>query len=300
MDELFNSKKLGGAGMSNNFHHFVEKITKQIDGREEEKADIYEELMTHLHLSKKEFITAGYDENKAEQKAMIAFGDANGVGRQIQEAMFPYRKLMLLTLAIGSLLFSFSIYLMILFSYGNAHFGWLILSVLTSSTLLLFAFQILSSLDRKFWLNTILIIHGLFYLYGTLLAIEPVTSIVGWLLIALTITLIYRTATYLYDSSSQEQTKQIKRIHILNITAGLIIVGATLFFLWAILAFGDREASYRFIIIFIPLLIWILSYITQIKLLTKKRKKTAYTVALAPILIVLGIIIFLILPAFRI
>lgn len=284
--------------MNSNFHRFVKEIIKQIDGSKEEKEDIYEELISHLSLSKQEFIYAGYNEKEAEQKAISAFGDANDVGGQIQEAMFPYQKLMLLMLAIGSFLFAFAVYLIVLFSSGTALFTWLILSILTSSALLLFAFQVLPSLDRKLWLNTTLIIHGLIFLYGTLGAPELITTIGGWLLITLSIILIYRIAIYSYDPANQEQTKQRKWLHLLNITAGLIIVGATLFFLWAILAFGDRESTHVFIIIFIPLLIWIFSYITQIKLLTINRKKIAYTVAVPPLLIVLGIIAFFIAPYF--
>src|SRR5690625_6386686 len=56
--------------------------------------------------------------------------------------MFPFRKLMFLILAIASFIYSYTVYSMQLFTEGNAHIGWLVLSVMTSSLLLLFVLRI--------------------------------------------------------------------------------------------------------------------------------------------------------------
>lgn len=91
--------------MTQDLRRFVEKTVQQIEGNQQEKDDLYEELLIHLELSKEEFINAGLSDKEAEKKAMEHFGNETEVGGQIQQAMFPFRKEMMRALAIGSLLF---------------------------------------------------------------------------------------------------------------------------------------------------------------------------------------------------
>src|SRR5690554_224468 len=97
--------------MNPRFHRFIDKIIKQTDGNQAEKDDLYEELMVHLEMSSEQFLKEGFNEKQAEQKAMEHFGGAEEIGNQIQQAMFPFRKEMLLTLAVASIICSFSVYL---------------------------------------------------------------------------------------------------------------------------------------------------------------------------------------------
>lgn len=277
--------------MSTKFQKFTERIINQIDANYEEKADLQEELTIHLELSCADFMKSGYNKKEAEEKAMKSFGNANDVGNDIQQAMFPFRKAMLLTLAIASFLYSFTVYLAQLFVNGDAHSIWLVLSVIISSFILLFALQVLPSLDRKSWLNGALIFHIGIYLIGVGLALEPFMMILVGLIIMLAITLIYRTAMYTYQSDNKQITKQMKGLHFLNISAGIAVISMTLFFLWGIYAFGGPDV-FPFLII-VPAFIWLIAYYAQMHWLSKNKKKIAYALAVIPAILLLAVFGFL-------
>lgn len=273
--------------MITEFHRFIDKVVQQIDGNEEEKADLREELTIHLELSYAEFIKNGYDKEAAKQQAMKNFGIPNEIGNDIQQAMFPYRKAMLLTLAVTSFIYSFIVYLAHLFINGDAHIVWLIISVISSSVVALFALQVLPSLDRKRWLNATLIFHITIYLIGTGIALGPFTYTLVVLILLLSIILIYRTAMYQYESGKNLPIKQIRWLHFLNISVGLTVIGMTLFFLWGIYAFGGPD-TFPYVIT-IPLLIWLVAYYSQMKFIVNNQKKVAYAITTLPILLFIGV-----------
>lgn len=280
--------------MSHTLHSFVDKIVKQAGGSQNEKDDLYEELMIHLEISTEQFINEGFTKEQAEQKAMEHFGDAGEIGNQIQQAMFPFRKRMMLILATVSLVFSFGTFIAQLLLGNNTLIIWLIVSIVNSSLMLISAIKSVPYLKRRFWLNTIYIIHLFAYSYGWMLAsdmehsISIVLTLLSWFIILLAVALLYLTTINDYHSSMQTLYKQANRLHVLNMTTGIVLVITTLFFLWGILAFGEWEKS--MIKIFIPLLIWMIAYILQISLLPKYRK-VSYAIAMIPILILAGTIV---------
>ena len=84
------------------------------------KRDIYEELLIHLQISRDYLMEEeGLTPEKAEEKAMQLFGLEGEIGSQVQQALFPYRKELMLTLAISSILFTIGVYLSSLFVEGN-------------------------------------------------------------------------------------------------------------------------------------------------------------------------------------
>lgn len=275
--------------MNPSFHRFVDKIVKQTAGNQTEKDDLYEELMIHLEMSREQFIKEGFNEKQAEWKAMEHFGDAGEVGGQIRQAMFPFRKEMILALASVSIVLSFGVYMAWLLLENDAVIGWLFISVIISSCLFYAAIKPSSSLNRRLWLNTVLVIHILLYIYGALLAsgidnpISIALTFVSWLIILFGIILLYLTTLNNYQPSKYTLDKQFKVLHILNLTTGIIIVCATLFYLWGILVFSN-EITLRMLIVFIPLLIWLIAYILQMNFLSKN-KKIAYMIAIIPMII---------------
>lgn len=279
--------------MNPSFHHFVDKIVKQTTGNKTEKDDLYEELMVHLEMSREQFIKEDFNEKQAEQKAMEHFGDADEIGDQIRRAMFPFRKIMMLALASVSIIFSFGVYLAWLFLENEAIIGWLFISVIISSCLFYAAIKPASSLNRRFWLNTVLIIHIFLYVYGALLAsgiahpISIALILLSWLIILFGIILLYLTTLNSYQSSKYTLDKQFKMLHVLNMTTGIIVICTTLFFIWGIVAFSP-EITVRMLIVFIPLIIWLIAYILQINFLAKN-KRIAYTIAIIPMIILIGI-----------
>jgi len=303
MDEYAHSQKLGGAHMNPIFHRFVDQIVKQTDGNQAERDDLYEELMVHLEMSSERFIKEGFNEKQAEQKAMEHFGEAGEIGSQIQQAMFPFRKTMMLTLATTSIIFSFGAYLAQLFLENNALIIWLIISIANSSLMFICAVQPVRHLNRRLWLNAIFIMHIFVYSYGWMIAsdidhpISIVLTLLSWFIILLGIALLYLTTINDYQSSKQTHYKQANRIHVLNITTGIVLVIATLFFLWGLLVFSEERTPAMFTV-FIPLFIWMIAYFLQINFLSKNKKKVAYAIAAIPILILTIIFGWLVLVFF--
>jgi len=281
--------------MNHSFDEFVTNIVNQIDGTEKEKADVYEELYIHIQLSSEQYVHAGYNLKEAEQLAMNSFWSAYTIGNQMQEAMFPMRKVMLLFLSISSISYSFIVYILHLITEGDAFIAWLIISVITSSTLLLFAVQTFSTFNRKSLLNTTLIIHTFIYFYGSSLAssihFSIFLSIVAWGIIIISILLIYRTTITDYQFSNIENNNIVKLLHFLNITIGIFIIGITLFFLWGLLAFSEIF-ELKMLVILIPVSIWIIAYFIQIKLLNNHKIKSASFIAAIPFILVISFGIF--------
>lgn len=289
--------------MSATLHRFVERIVQQTDGNKAEKADLYEELMTHLDTSNNKFLEEGFEAKEAERKAMECFGDAGNVGSQIQQAMFPFRKEMMLTLAILSIVFSFGVYAAQLFLEGDAYIVWLILSVIVSTCVLIFALQPLPFLNRRIALNTMLIVHIFIYFFGVLLAtgvtrsISAVLTTLACFIVLLGIVLVYRTTIYDYQSSKHPYKKQAIILHIFNITAGIIVIGFTLFYIWAFLIF-IAEWTPVLLLLLVPLFIWFIAYAIQMSLLGKGNKGASYAVAVVPLLLLIAMAVWLFLPMF--
>ncbi len=283
MDERSYQEKLGEFHMTKPFHTFITNILREVDGTKEEKLDMYEEIHVHLELTTTRYIEDGIERQKAEQLVMQDFGDSQKIGNELQEAMFPMRKILLLVLSLASIVFSVTIYVTYLFVEKHAEIIWLLLSIGTSSVLLLFALQVFPFLDRRRWINTVLILHLFIYVFGTLLAtymvhfLTPLLTIFGMILCLLSIVLIYRTTMYDFSFYSSKNTKQTKWLHFINITAGILIIGVTLFFVWGILAFSETFPPFL-LVIFIPFVFWMIGYFIQMQLIKRNKRKFAYTI----------------------
>ncbi|MFC5602849.1 permease prefix domain 1-containing protein [Sporosarcina koreensis] len=281
--------------MNQVFHRFVEGIVRETDSNQEEREDLYEELLSHLECSFKDYQKQGYSNEEAMRTVMTNFGDERKIGQQLQQAMYPYRREMMLGLSVASLLYAYGVYLSQLLIMGDAHILWLVVAVLSSTALLLLTVRPVSSLNRRLWMNSLLLIHILIFFYGLLLATDvyhPVSiglTIIASLILLLAIVLVYRTTIYDFSSNRQRSAKDAKRLHFINITTGIFVVFVILFFLWAFLFFS-AEMSPAVFIIFIPLVIWIVSYASQMHLLSRQKKKWAYSIAIIQTAIIICLI----------
>ncbi|WP_077212771.1 permease prefix domain 1-containing protein [Bacillus dakarensis] len=283
--------------MRSKLEKYVENIVRHTESSRQEKEDLYEELLIHLQISRDHLMEEeGLSLEQAEEKAMQLFGQEGEIGSHIQQALFPYRKELMLALAISSILASISIYLLHVFVAGEPYIGWLCISMLLSSMILFLPLNQSIHLNRKLWLNSLLILHTLSLLYGWLLISQlNHSTTVGltiweWLNIALTIGLVYRTT--LYDYSSNE--KHIKFLHGINITSGIMISFASLFIIvGGLIMIGELHPM--MLVFASPIAIWIGLYMASIKL-AKKNMKSALFIGVIPLLLCVLILLWIYFP----
>ncbi|WP_078549183.1 permease prefix domain 1-containing protein [Litchfieldia alkalitelluris] len=277
--------------MKSKLERYVENIVHHTESSKKEKEDLYEELLIHLQISRDYLIEAeGLTSDEAEERAMQLFGQEGEIGSQIQQALFPYRKELMLTLSISSIIATISIYLLSLFVEGDAYIGWLCYSMVLSSMLLFLPLNQHFHINKKFWINGLLIFHTLGHLYGWLIVGQLDHSgnvgltIWVWLNIALSIVLVYWITTYDYGSNE----KYMKLLHGLNIASGIIVIGISLFLIiGGLIMIG--EFHFMMVVFACPIAVWTALYMAQVKL-AKRNKKAAFVLGMIPI--VACIIIF--------
>ncbi|RNF39372.1 permease prefix domain 1-containing protein [Planococcus salinus] len=268
--------------METNFRSYVENIMDQTECNQQEKEDMREELLIHLEMSKEDLMRKGMKEKEAERKAMELFGPEKDIGSQMQQSIFPFRKELMLTLSIISFLYTITLYLLLLFNEGNAHIGWLLFSMTTSTLLLCIALNIVVALNRRRWMNSLLMAHLLIYLYGYAiisgfeLAAQLPLTISNWIILLLSLLLVYQTTIYEMNFQSGA-VKEAKRLHQVNFVSGVIVIGVSLFFLWVgMMLFGGFHPAMA--VMMVPFGLWLLLYVGQMKLV-KKHKRAAFVLA---------------------
>jgi hypothetical protein len=273
--------------------HFVERIIQQTDCTKSEKEDLYEELLIHLELLRDEFLQQGLSLEEAEHKAIESFGSDAEIGYHIQKALFPFRKEMMLGLAISSLFFTVIAYLADLFLRGDAKIVWLVLSMTVSSTLFLLCVFPFGHVHRKRYINTLLIAHLLLYVYGYMIAsqidhsLSLFLTILAAAIIVLTVILLYRITLF---GDGPSPAKRKVWIHAVFLTTGLFIGGVSLVFIMSgFILLGTFHP--RMLIFISPFIVWGVLYRWQMRLY-KKKQQISYLIVTTPILICFAILAF--------
>ncbi|GKV69680.1 hypothetical protein NCCP2716_21780 [Sporosarcina sp. NCCP-2716] len=270
--------------MNTAFERFVKAVVHETDCSREEREDLFEELVVHLECAASDYQENGYSEEEAAEMAMTHFGDGKYVGRKLQHAMYPYRREMLLTLSIMSLLMTYGLYLSQLFVMGDWHYGWLLLGVATSSALLFLTLRPVVLLNRRAVMNTLLVLHITVMGAGLLLALDlipPYSAVFGiWIaaVLLLAVVLIFRTTIYDVPATAMNVRTETKIIHYFNLFMGIVLVCGTLFFLYMFLIFAS-EGYLRLWILAIPAAVWGIVYALQLILLKRGRQWPAYVMA---------------------
>lgn len=269
--------------MNHAFQRFIKEVIRETDCSREEREDLFEELVVHLECACDDFKGHGYNDEEAAQLAMRNFGDGKYVGRTLQHAMYPYRREMLLTLSISSLIITYAIFLSQLFVMGDSHIGWLSLGVLTSSSLLFLTLRPVPSLNRRAVMNTLLVVHGFVMAAGMLLALNLDSPYSAWfsildaLIVFLAVVLVFRTTIYDVPATEVNLRTGTKFLHYFNLSIGILLILGTLFFLYAFLIFAS-DGYWGLWKLFVPLAFWGIVYALQLILLNHGRKKIAYSV----------------------
>ncbi|GEM_PF-2437194 len=270
--------------MNTAFERFVKTVVHETDCSREEREDLFEELVVHLECAACDYQKNGYSEEEAAEMAMTHFGDGKFVGKKLQHAMYPYRREMLLTLSIMSLLMTYGLYLSQLFIMGDWHYGWLLLGVTTSSALLFLTLRPVVVLNRRAVMNALLVLHIAVMVAGLLLAMDllpPYSMVFGiWdaAVLLLAIILIFRTTIYDVPATAVNVSTGTRIIHYYNLFMGIVLVCGTLFFLYVFLIFAS-DGYLRLWILAVPLVVWGIVYAIQLTLLKHGRQRTAYVMA---------------------
>lgn len=285
--------------MRSKFERYVKKIVNQTECCHEEKADIYEEMMIHLELSKEELMKKGLNEKEAEARAIELFGSEKDIGGQLQQSIFPYKRELLITLSMMSFVLTVSVYLLSLFQEGDAYMGWLIFTMTINLLLLLIALNQVGSLNRRRWVNSLLMVHILIHLYGygivSMLddAVRLPLSFLDGFIIILALVLVYQTTIYGINLEGS-LVKEAKRLHLLNFVLGLITIPFSLFFLWSVMVWSEGFQPFM-LIMMMPFLLWAALYIGQMKML-EKHKRVALSLACLSILLNVLILVWFFYP----
>lgn len=276
--------------MKSKLERYVESIVNHTECHEEDKEEMYNELLIHLELSKGELIRKGFNEKEAELKAIELFGSEKEIGNELQQSIFPYKRQFMLTLSIASFVFTISVYLLSLFQEGDAFIGWLILSMSINSILLLMALNQVSFINRRRWVNIALILHILVHLYGYGIVSGLVhttgipLSVLGGVMILLALILVYQTTIYGINLKGS-LVKEVKRLHQLNFVLGLISISSSLFMVWSVMLFGGFQPF--MLLMASPLFIWGILYVGQMKWVKKDKRVSLFLASLSILMNVL-------------
>ncbi len=220
---------------------------------------------------------------------------------------------MTMTLAISSMVFTICVYLAKLFIEGDAHIVWLVVSMIMSTSILVLSIYPIAFFNRKKWLIALLIFHIIIYAFGATfidgglysfsIVFTPLNLFWGFIIL-LTLIMIYRAMTHNYLANNHPLPMHAKTLHILNMISGLFVIPVGIYFFTFFLAIaysgngfsGIFKSLFSIFYTFFPLLLillWLVLYIIQIKLVRKKKVKIAYSIVCLPVSGMLIILAFL-------
>ncbi|MGY4691643.1 permease prefix domain 1-containing protein [Salibacterium sp. K-3] len=256
--------------MTRKLEDYVKRIAAQTDCSRAERDDLYEELLSHVLMRRDEEMAAGKTEEEAEEEAMTMFGQEARIGDGLQQAMFPFRRELLLALAVLCFMFTFGKYISSLVQTREA-LWFVLLGTVGHSAVLFFALNRTFAVKRKLWLALALVLNLLFLVpqwsglgffgSGSLGPVLP-------LILLLNLYLLY--CTVLTYERKKEHKKSRRIIHIVNITLGLGC-GLSVSYI-SLIAMGFGVSAAILLHVLIPMLLWAVLYAAQVLLLPRYPK----------------------------
>lgn len=285
----------------NKVDKYVNHVLEQIQSPTEEREDIREELLSHIYEAKKHFMAEGFSEKKAGDKALEDFGKANNIGKDLQEAMYPFQRILLYIIGIAMIVYGVLFYLNAAFNLQEVIPSWLAIQLTFGGAVTLCAINI-SFVGRHFYILHLLMIITLMWNGFNLMMVEPLPSygnnIFFWLYLAIVILIsivfIFRNSYYSTDISKYEEKDGKTAIiisYILNLIFGMMLITFCLILMWVILIFGGF--TWPLVIPLIPVVVWLIFYKLQMRLIAKKPILSIFTGLLAAVL-PLGVIYLII------
>ncbi|WP_029329180.1 hypothetical protein [Lentibacillus jeotgali] len=251
----------------------MKRIAAQTDCSRSERDDLYEEMLTHVLMRRDEEMEAGKTEEEAEEGAHIGDG--------LQQAMFPYRRELLLLLALLGFLFTFGKYITVLVQEQTA-LWYLLVGTVGHSAVLFFALNRTFAVNRKLWLALGLVLNLLFLITQWSWATYYDFLVPALLLmLLLNLYLVYRTVLTYEQQKEHKMSRRI--IHIVNITLALVGGLAALYI--SLIAMGFGASAGILLHVFIPMALWAVLYTVQIQLLPRYPKLMVGSLALTVLIL---------------
>ncbi|MDQ0300453.1 hypothetical protein J2S78_002921 [Salibacterium salarium] len=260
----------------NRLEKHINQVLDQMQSPPDEREDIKEELMSHLESAKHHYMSQGIAEEKAEKQAIEDFGNSDIIGHGLQETMYPHQRSLLYFIGIASLLFGALFYINMSFVSGEDEPIWLLIQMIIGSAVTLSAINI-AFMGRYYWsLNVIVLIAAMWN--GLNLSVVEQTpgkqTIVFWVYLVIMVLLcIFFVIRNSYYSAGQTPIAKKRRTimkvsYTVNVTFGIMICAAALFFIYAMMIFGGYDW-----ILLIPLssiIAWLIFFKFQMKLIQNR------------------------------
>ncbi|NKQ20151.1 permease prefix domain 1-containing protein [Brevibacillus laterosporus] len=154
----------------NRMEEYVSSILSHGEFSEQDRIELAEEFLDHLHQLQRDYLQAGYSPEEAEQLAIRDFGGEQEIGEELQESQAPHYRLLLLLVGAGSILFTILHYLYALFILQAYIPLPMVIGMLLGSSLLWFYWNPEHIFQRKLLISTILILLTLLFLYWSYVA----------------------------------------------------------------------------------------------------------------------------------
>ncbi|SFM08238.1 hypothetical protein SAMN04487943_107191 [Gracilibacillus orientalis] len=251
---------------------YVNKIISYIELNTENKKDLKEELIRHISDKCSYYKHEGTDEASAVEQSLQDFSNAKEVGNELNKAFFPYRKPLLSTLSLLTILFTFCLAISSVIYQEIFPSIWCTLTIISSITIYYFINKPSRSANHRPLLIILMIFLNIFYFYSLFLIDGIRENTYIYILLSLlllscfiiSISQIYLGVLYQPISIKLSSLSQQKRntIIITNIITGVIICGVSLLFISGLLIFAPS------LLIVIPcavIVLWLFFLIGELK-----------------------------------
>ncbi|MCA0972182.1 permease prefix domain 1-containing protein [Halobacillus litoralis] len=269
----------------------VEHILNQTQSNQAEREEMKEDFLSHLYALKKKYEEEGFESEVAERKAIEDFGEADSVGNEMQETMYPYQRGLLYVIGLATIALGVFLHFALLNVFGEPSFGWLAIQLVVGTLVTLTAMNI-SLLGKYYWsVNVLVFLTAGWNGFNAFVVTQfPQVQMILFtiyiaVLIGLCLVFVIRNSyVYSLQESNDRSTRRLKKVsYIVNILAGALICGVALFFAYGFIVMVGINF---FVLIPIGIFIgWLLFYKYLMELTSQKP-----VAAMVPGLIVIALI----------
>ncbi|MFJ8260634.1 permease prefix domain 1-containing protein [Rummeliibacillus sp. NPDC094406] len=251
-----------------NLDRYIDLILERVEVNKDEHRNLKSELTSLLNEKKENYIQQGLTENKAIEKTIEDFGEADEVGKALSKSFSPQRTIAMYLLAIISVIFT--VFVIFKFSIENIDLPYLwisIIAILTVLTIFLSKKQLFIARYRM-----IFILFCFFYIlvwfYGIMLADGPLHQVIPWIsrvlaIIFLILIIVNMILGAIYQPVKSQfksyKTKNRIFIVICNTLSGMIVIFYALLILVGFLIFGSAADISRLLPAVILTFLWLCS-----------------------------------------